>query len=91
MPPPFSMSGESETDEWWFDVRPKEVGKTRPRPIDELLSESSKSSSTSDATTARWYEAFETRAAASQSTRRSEWSKPLRNKVFDERDPDLQV
>ena len=45
-----------ETEEWWFNVRPKRVGKRRPCPIDEFLSESFESSSTSDATTARWYE-----------------------------------
>ena len=90
VPLPFSVSGESETEEWWFDVRPKEVGKRRP-PIDELLAESSKSSSTSDATTARWCEAFGTRAAASQSTRRSEWSSPSGTRVWTKRDPDLQV
>ena len=49
------------------------MGKRRPSPVDELLSESSESSSTSNAT-ARWYEAFETRVAVAQSTRRSEWS-----------------
>ena len=54
--------------------RPKEVGKRQPRPIDELFSESSGSSSTSDRTTARWYEAFEARVTASQLTRQSEWS-----------------
>ena len=52
----------------------------RPCSIDELCSERSGSSSTSDATTARWYEAFETREAASQSTRRSEWSSPSETK-----------
>ena len=67
-----SMPAECEAQEWWFDVRPKFVGKRRPRPIDELLSESSESTSTSDATTARWCEASETRAAASQSNRQSE-------------------
>ena len=38
----------------------------RPRPIDELCSESSDSSNTSDATTARWCETFATRDARSQ-------------------------
>ena len=53
---------------------PEGVGKRRPRLIHELFSESSESNSTSDATTARWNEAFETRVGASQSTRQSEWS-----------------
>ena len=60
------MSGDSEG--WWFDIRPKGVGKRRPRLIHELFSESSESNSTLDATTARWNEAFETRVGASQST-----------------------
>ena len=63
-----SMSGESE--EWWFNVRPKGVSKRRPYFIDELVSESSEPSSTSDATTARWHETFERRVASSQSTLR---------------------
>ena len=62
----------SESEEWWFDVRPKAVGKNRPCPVEELCSESSKSSSALDETMARWYEAFETRVTASQSTHRSE-------------------
>ena len=66
----------SESEEWWFDVRRKAVGKKRPCPVDELCSESSESSSALDAMTARWYEAFETRVTASQSTHRSEWSSP---------------
>ena len=44
----------SESEEWWFDVRPKAVGKKRPCPIDELCSESSESSNALDATMARW-------------------------------------
>ena len=72
-----SMSG---SEEWWFDVRPKGVGKKRRCTIDELCSESSESSSAPDATVARWYEAFETRVTASQSTHRSEWSSPSETK-----------
>ena len=64
------MSCEFESEEWWFDVRPKGVGKKRPGPNDERHSESSESSSTSDAATARWYEAFETRAAAQPTSRK---------------------
>ena len=45
----FIMARESE--DCWFDVRPKGVGKRRPRPIHELCSESSESSNTPDATT----------------------------------------
>ena len=56
----------SESEEWWFDVRPKAVGKNRPCPVEELCSESSKSSSALDETMARWYEAFETRVTASR-------------------------
>ena len=70
-----SMSG---SEEWWFDVRPKGVGKKRRCTIDELCPESSESSSALDAMTARWYEAFETRVTASQSTHRSEWSVLIR-------------
>ena len=44
----------SECEEVWFDVRPKAVGKKRPCPIDEVCSESSESSGTFDAMTARW-------------------------------------
>ena len=33
---PVSMSDESESEEWWFDVRPKGIGKKRPRSIVEL-------------------------------------------------------
>ena len=43
----------SEFEEVWFDVRPKAVGKNRPCSIDEVCSESSESSSTFDAMTAR--------------------------------------
>ena len=75
----------SYSEEWWFDVRPKGVGKKRPCPIDDLCSESSKSSSAPDATMARWYEAHETRVTASQSTHRSEWPSPLRKKASRER------
>ena len=71
------MSG---SEEWWFDVRPKGVGKKRRCTIDELCPESSESSSALDAMTARWYEAFETRVTASQSTHRSEWSSPTETK-----------
>ena len=70
----------SESEEVWFDVRPNAVGKKRPCPIDELCSESSESSSALDATMARWYEAFEKRVTASQSTHRSEWSSPSETK-----------
>ena len=54
----------SYSEEVWFDVRPKAVGKKRPCTIDELCSESSESSSALDAMRARWYEAFQTRVAA---------------------------
>ena len=57
----------------------RRVGKRRPRPIDDLFLDSSDSSRTSDATAARRCEAFETRVAASESTRRSEWSSPTEN------------
>ena len=57
----YIMSGSEEV---WCDVRPKAVGKKRPRSIDELCSESSESTSTFDAMTARWYEALETLVAA---------------------------
>ena len=70
----------SESEEVWFDVRRKAVGKKRPCPFDELCSESSESSSAPDATMARWCEAFETRVTASQSTHRSEWSSPSETK-----------
>ena len=36
-----SMSGKSESEEWWFDVRPKGMRRKRPCPIDELCSGSS--------------------------------------------------
>ena len=36
-----SMPGKSETEEWWFDVHPKGMGKRRPCPIDEHFAESS--------------------------------------------------
>ena len=42
----------------------KQWGKKRPGSIDELCSESSESSSALDAMRARWYEAFQTRVAA---------------------------
>ena len=71
----------SESEEVWFDVRPKAVGKRNPCPIDELCSESSESSSAPDATMARWYEAFEKRVTASQSTHRSEWSSSSETKT----------
>ena len=67
----------SESEEVWSDVRPKAVGKKRPCSIDELCSESSEPSSTFDAMTARWCEAFETRAAACASSSwrlSSDWS-----------------
>ena len=35
------MSGESESEEWWFDVRPKGVGWKLPRRIDALFSDAS--------------------------------------------------
>ena len=62
------MSGELESKEWWFDVRSEGVGKKRPCAIDALFSESSESSNTPDATTARWYEAFMSRVTVSQAT-----------------------
>ena len=74
---PTSCQGQKE---WWFDVRPKAVGKNRPCPVEELCSGSSESSSALDATMARWYEAFEKRVTASQSTHRSEWSSPSETK-----------
>ena len=67
----------SESEEVWFDVRPKAVGKNRSCPIDELCSESSESSRALDAMTAKWYDAFETRAAACASSSwrlSSDWS-----------------
>ena len=71
----------SESEEVWFDVRRKAVGKKRHCPIDELCSESSESISALDVTMARWYEAFETRVTASQSTHRSEWSSSPETKL----------
>ena len=65
-----SMLDESESEEWWFEVRPDGVGRKQPRPIGELCSVSA-DSSTPDATSARWYETFATRVASSQSTRQS--------------------
>ena len=62
----------SESEEVWFDVRLKAVGKNRPCLVDDLCSESFKSSSAPDETMDRWYEAFETRVTASQSTHWSE-------------------
>ena len=70
----------SESEEVWFDVRQKAVGKKRHCLIDDLCSESSESISALDETMARWYEAFETRVTASQSTHRSEWSSPSETK-----------
>ena len=67
----------SESEDRWFDVRPKGVGKKRPGPIDDLCSESCESSSATGATMARWYEAFETRAAVCVSSSwrlSSDWS-----------------
>ena len=59
----FSMSDESKSEEWWsVEARPKGNGTKQPRPIDVICSVSSDSSSTPDATTARWYEAFATRS-----------------------------
>ena len=66
MPPPFSMSGDSETEEWWFDVRPKGVGKRRPRPISDQAAHPTQRQP--DGT-----ETFETRVAIAQSTWRAEW------------------
>ena len=43
-----SMSGESE--EWWFEVRPKGSVRKQPCPTDDFCSVSSDSSSTPDAT-----------------------------------------
>ena len=47
----------------WFEARAKGVGRKQQRPIDELCSVSSDSSSTCDATSARWYVTFVTRVA----------------------------
>ena len=74
------MSGESESEEWWFDVRPKGVGKKRPRPIDEPCSESSDSSSPADATSARCYATFAANVASSRSARRPECSSSSKTK-----------
>ena len=60
------MSHEHESEEWWSgEARSEDQGSGRhqPRQIQRI-----DSGSTSDATTARWYEAFETRTAASQPT-----------------------
>ena len=70
----------AESEEWWFDVRSKAEGKKRPCPVGELCSEISESSSALEAMTARWYEAFEKRVAASQSTHQSEWTSPPETK-----------
>ena len=64
------MSDESESEEFWFEVRPTGVGRKQPRAFDAICSVSSDSSSSPDATSARWYETFETRVASSQSTPR---------------------
>ena len=34
----FQLSGESESEGWWFEVRPDGVGRKQPRPIGELCS-----------------------------------------------------
>ena len=59
------MSDEFGFAGWWFEVRPKESEGKQPHPIDELCSVSSDSSRSSDATAARWWEAFATREASS--------------------------
>ena len=60
----------SQEPEGWFGACPKGVARKRPRPIDELVSDSSESS-ISDATAIRWYEAFQSRVASSRPTLRS--------------------
>ena len=57
---PSSMSDESASEEWWFEVRPKGTGRKQPRPTDEISSVSSDSSSSPGATSARWCETFAT-------------------------------
>ena len=57
----------------------------RPCLIDELCSESSVSSSTSDATTARWFEAFQRHVAVTADLSEVETSE------FERRDPDVGV
>ena len=57
----FIVSGEPESEELWFDVRPKGVGKRRSCPIHELCSDSSAASTMAAQT-------FKTRVASSQPT-----------------------
>ena len=60
------MSDESESEEWWFEVRPKRViGNSRRTDRRALLCEL-ESSSASDASTVRLYEVFATHVASSQ-------------------------
>ena len=75
-----------ESGEWWFDVHPKGAGKRRPNLIDEFCSGSSEWSNTSDATTARWNEAFKSRH--SEPVRPSG---PLQKQSLDRRDAGVGV
>ena len=66
---PFLAACQSlKSGEWWFEVCLKGVGRTQPLPIDDICSVNSKLSVSPDATSARWYEAFASRVASSQST-----------------------
>ena len=81
-----SMSDGSESEEWRSaKVRKVGVGRKQPRPIDEIASVSSDSSGAPHATTARWYEAFATRVAPSQTTRRSVSSEPAKTQLRSKR------
>ena len=83
---PPGMSDGSESEEWRSVKVPSEgVGRNQPRPIDEIASVSSDSSGAPQATTARWYEAFATRVAPSQTTRRSVSSEPAKTQLRSKR------
>ena len=56
-----SMSNDESSDEWWFEARPQGVARKQPRPTDSICC----------STSARWYEAFATSVASSQSIGRS--------------------
>ena len=59
----------------------RELGKKRPRPIDELCSRTSDSGRTADATSARWHETLTTRVASLRWTRRYGSSGLFKNEV----------
>ena len=86
-----SISGEFESEEWWFDVRPKGVGKKRPRPIDELCSGTSRFGQRSRCNVGMMVRNIRDQCGLVTVGPSARMIKPLKKQSLDQMDPEYRV